>query len=51
MLREFQDEIARLKARLQGKGTSTSGEWQGALGVPSRHRLASNDGRGPIRTA
>ena len=31
MLREFQDEIARLKAQLQGKGTyDENGEWQGA---------------------
>jgi len=30
MLREFQDEIARLKAQLQGKGTyDENGEWQG----------------------
>ena len=41
MLREFQDEIARLKAQLQGKGTyDENGEWQGAasasrLAVPS----------------
>ena len=31
MLREFQDEIARLKAQLKGKGTyDENGEWQGA---------------------
>ena len=44
MLREFQDEIARLKAQLQGKGTyDENGEWQGLrtasrrVGVSSLH--------------
>ena len=58
MLREFQDEIARLKAQLQGKGTyDENGEWQGAASAsrrvePSRHRRDSSPGDlGPIRTA
>ena len=47
MLREFQDEIARLKAQLQGKGTyDENGEWQGSASAsrrvePSRHRRDS----------
>ena len=37
MLREFQDEIARLKAQLQGKGTyDENGEWQGAASASRR---------------
>ena len=51
MLREFQDEIARLKAQLQGKGTyDENGEWQGAdsasrgAAAPSRHRRESSPG-------
>ena len=49
MLREFQDEIARLKAQLQGKGTyDENGEWQGSdsasrgAAAPSRHRCDSH---------
>ena len=39
MLREFQDEIARLKAQLQGKGTyDENGEWQG-LDSASLHAI------------
>ena len=35
MLREFQDEIAKLKAQLQGKGTyDENGEWQGLTRRP-----------------
>ena len=48
MLREFQDEIARLKAQLQGKGTyDENGEWQGLrtasrdLPAALRHRRDS----------
>ena len=51
MLREFQDEIARLKAQLQGKGTyDENGEWQGSdsasrgAAAPSRHRRGRVDG-------
>ena len=51
MLREFQDEIARLKAQLQGKGTyDENGEWQGSASAsrgaaaPSRHRRDSPPG-------
>ena len=49
MLREFQDEIARLKAQLQGKGTyDENGEWQGMrtasrdLPAALRHRRDSH---------
>ena len=42
MLREFQDEIARLKAQLQGKGTyDENGEWQGAASA-SLHAIFMN---------
>ena len=60
MLREFQDEIARLKAQLQGKGTyDENGEWQGAdsasrrVEAPSRHRCVGGFfvDVGPLRTA
>ncbi len=42
MLREFQDEIARLKAQLQGKGTyDENGEWQGAASASRRVGVVS----------
>jgi hypothetical protein len=49
MLREFQDEIARLKAQLQGKGTyDENGEWQGAASA-SLHAIDATRPFGPSR--
>ncbi len=49
MLREFQDEIARLKAQLQGKGTyDENGEWQGAASAFLCRSWADSDRVGAV---